>query len=94
MLQIRSAGGAVNEVPADATACAHRHQNFSVTAVSVGDWGCFDRTRELVHQLMDGDFDVSGQARHRCTVTTSCACAGSGAGNEGCHLTDKVFEVA
>jgi hypothetical protein len=32
-LQIRAVGGAVNDVPADATAYAHRTQNFSVNAV-------------------------------------------------------------
>jgi FAD/FMN-containing dehydrogenase len=34
MVQVRSAGGAINDVPADATAYAHRHQQFSVTAIS------------------------------------------------------------
>ncbi|RKS07993.1 FAD/FMN-containing dehydrogenase [Nocardiopsis sp. Huas11] len=33
LVQVRSVGGAVNDVPADATAYAHRTQNFSVTAV-------------------------------------------------------------
>jgi FAD/FMN-containing dehydrogenase len=32
-LQMRAVGGAVNDVPADATAYAHRTQNFSVNAV-------------------------------------------------------------
>lgn len=32
-LQIRAVGGAVNDLPADATAYAHRTQNFSVNAV-------------------------------------------------------------
>jgi FAD/FMN-containing dehydrogenase len=32
-VQIRAVGGAVNDVPADATAYAHRTQNFSVSAV-------------------------------------------------------------
>jgi FAD/FMN-containing dehydrogenase len=31
-LQVRAVGGAVNDVPADATAYAHRHQNFSISA--------------------------------------------------------------
>jgi alkanesulfonate monooxygenase SsuD/methylene tetrahydromethanopterin reductase-like flavin-dependent oxidoreductase (luciferase family)/FAD/FMN-containing dehydrogenase len=34
-LSIRSVGGAVNDIPADATAYAHRHQNFSITSVGV-----------------------------------------------------------
>ncbi|MDT0165437.1 LLM class flavin-dependent oxidoreductase [Actinotalea sp. AC32] len=33
MVQVRSVGGAVNDVPADATAYAHRHQQFCVSAV-------------------------------------------------------------
>jgi FAD/FMN-containing dehydrogenase len=33
-IQARSVGGAVNDVPAAATAYAHRHQNFSLNAVS------------------------------------------------------------
>ncbi|MEN0129140.1 MAG: LLM class flavin-dependent oxidoreductase [Brevundimonas sp.] len=34
MLQLRSVGGAVNAVPADATAYAHRTQNFSLSAIT------------------------------------------------------------
>ncbi|GHD16659.1 hypothetical protein GCM10007147_05000 [Nocardiopsis kunsanensis] len=34
-LQLRQVGGAVNDVPADATAYAHRHQNFSLVAMSL-----------------------------------------------------------
>lgn len=33
-MQLRQVGGAVNDVPADATAYAHRHQNFSLAAMS------------------------------------------------------------
>jgi hypothetical protein len=53
-LQIRSTGGAVNDVAADATAFAHRHQNFSVTAV--GDhWSTeFDTAWDEVRPLLDG----------------------------------------
>jgi FAD/FMN-containing dehydrogenase len=54
MLQIRSVGGAVNDVPSDATAYAHRHQNFSVTPVSVGDPARFDEAWEPVHERMTG----------------------------------------
>jgi alkanesulfonate monooxygenase SsuD/methylene tetrahydromethanopterin reductase-like flavin-dependent oxidoreductase (luciferase family)/FAD/FMN-containing dehydrogenase len=32
-ISIRAVGGAVNDVPADATAYAHRHQNFDVSSV-------------------------------------------------------------
>ncbi|MFJ9800477.1 hypothetical protein [Streptomyces wuyuanensis] len=35
-LQIRSVGGAVNDTPAAATACAHRFQNFSLNAAVRG----------------------------------------------------------
>ncbi len=35
LIQIRSVGGAVNDVPADATAYAHRTQRFSVNAVGL-----------------------------------------------------------
>jgi hypothetical protein len=34
-LSIRSVGGAVNDLPADATGYAHRHQNFSITSVGL-----------------------------------------------------------
>jgi FAD/FMN-containing dehydrogenase len=64
MLQIRSAGGAINDVPADATAYAHRHQNFSVTAVAVGDRRRFDSAWEPVHELMDGMY-LSFETGHR-----------------------------
>ena len=37
-LQIRSVGGAINDVDPMATAYAHRTQNFSVTAVGARDW--------------------------------------------------------
>jgi hypothetical protein len=35
-LSIRSFGGAVNDLPADATAYAHGDQNFSITSVGLG----------------------------------------------------------
>ena len=54
MVQIRSVGGAVNDVEPDATAYAHRHQNFSVTAVSVTGGPVFDASWEPVHARMDG----------------------------------------
>ena len=54
MLQIRSVGGAVNDVPPEATAYAHRHQNFSVTAVSRHDQAGFDAGWSVVRESMDG----------------------------------------
>ncbi|MGN6407485.1 MAG: FAD-binding oxidoreductase [Curtobacterium sp.] len=54
MVQIRSVGGAVNDVDPMATAYAHRHQNFSVTAVSVRGGTAFHDAWEPVHALMDG----------------------------------------
>ncbi|GAA2247171.1 FAD-binding oxidoreductase [Herbiconiux moechotypicola] len=54
MVQIRSAGGAINDVPQNATAYAHRHQNFSVTAIA-DTWSArFDAAWEPVHELMSG----------------------------------------
>jgi alkanesulfonate monooxygenase SsuD/methylene tetrahydromethanopterin reductase-like flavin-dependent oxidoreductase (luciferase family)/FAD/FMN-containing dehydrogenase len=37
MMQLRAVGGAVNDVPVDATAYAHRHQNFSLNASEFGN---------------------------------------------------------
>ena len=54
MVQIRSAGGAINDVPQDATAYAHRHQNFSVTAIAAADSPRFAAAWEPVHELMTG----------------------------------------
>ena len=54
MVQIRSAGGAINDVPADATAYAHRHQNFCIAAVTRARRAALDASWEPVHELMDG----------------------------------------
>lgn len=54
LLQIRSVGGAVNDVPADATAYAHRHQNFSITAVAPYASRDFDEAWAAVHPSLDG----------------------------------------
>ncbi len=54
MVQVRSVGGAVNDVPPEATAYAHRHQNFSVTAVSRHDRAGFDAGWDRVRASMDG----------------------------------------
>jgi FAD/FMN-containing dehydrogenase len=54
MVQIRSVGGAVNDVPAEATAFAHRHQNFSIAAVAPGPSAAFDTAWEAVRPSLDG----------------------------------------
>ncbi|MDG4782743.1 FAD-binding oxidoreductase [Micromonospora sp. WMMD961] len=54
LLQIRSAGGAINDVAGDATAYAHRHQNFSITAVADGRQGAFDEAWDRVRPALDG----------------------------------------
>jgi FAD/FMN-containing dehydrogenase len=64
MVQIRSAGGAVNDVPADATAYAHRHQNFSVTAVSTGNRAAFADAWRPLRSLMDGIY-LSFESDHQ-----------------------------
>jgi hypothetical protein len=64
MVQIRSAGGAINDVPADATAYAHRHQAFSVTAVSTRDRGAFADAWRPLRALMDGIY-LSFESDHQ-----------------------------
>ncbi|MFJ9582617.1 hypothetical protein [Streptomyces acidicola] len=54
MLQIRSVGGAINDVDAGTTAFAHRHQNFSVTAVAGSPSVDFDTAWEAVRPSLDG----------------------------------------
>ena len=55
LVQLRSVGGAVNDVPADATAYAHRTQNFSVSAVgSKRRVASLDRRWEELGEDMDG----------------------------------------
>lgn len=54
MVQIRSVGGAVNDVQEDATAYAHRHQNFSITAMAAAQTTQFDTAWEPVRELMTG----------------------------------------
>jgi hypothetical protein len=54
MVQIRSAGGAINDVPAEATAYAHRHQNFSITAIADGRDGGLDDAWQRVQPGLDG----------------------------------------
>lgn len=55
MVQVRSLGGAVNDVAADATAFAHRHQQLLLTPVSAagpGPW--FEEAWAPVHEHVDG----------------------------------------
>ncbi|WP_433513663.1 FAD-binding oxidoreductase [Nonomuraea sp. CA-143628] len=54
MLQIRSVGGAVNDVPAEVTAFAHRHQNFNIAGVASAPSRAFDAAWEDVRQSLDG----------------------------------------
>ena len=54
MVQVRSVGGAINDIPQDATAYAHRHQNFSVTAVAQHNRRAFDLAWENARPWLDG----------------------------------------
>ncbi|GAA0591572.1 LLM class flavin-dependent oxidoreductase [Kribbella sandramycini] len=55
MMQFRSAGGAVNDVPADATAYAHRHQNFSIVSATFPDWTTYqDELWSELYPHLDG----------------------------------------
>jgi FAD/FMN-containing dehydrogenase len=54
LLQVRSVGGAINDVPAEATAFAHRHQNFSIAAYAPGPSAVFDARWETVRSSLDG----------------------------------------
>ncbi len=63
MVHIRSAGGAINDLPADATAYAHRHQNFCVTAFTGGRRAALDAAWEPVHEYMDGMY-LSFESAH------------------------------
>jgi len=64
MIQIRSTGGAVNDVDPDATAYAHRHQNFSVTAVADRPGAAFDAAWEPLRARRDGIY-LSFESNHR-----------------------------
>ncbi|MEV4313939.1 LLM class flavin-dependent oxidoreductase [Actinocrispum sp. NPDC049592] len=55
MMQFRSAGGAVNDMPAEATAYSHRTQNFSVVSVTFPDWADqHDKLWDTLYPLLDG----------------------------------------
>jgi FAD/FMN-containing dehydrogenase len=64
MVQIRSVGGAINDVPTDATAYAHRHENFSITAVATGDRVAFANAWRPLRALMSGIY-LSFESDHR-----------------------------
>ena len=67
LIMIRSVGGAINDVPADATAYPHRHQNFSVMSVSMTGGTAFNRAWARVYPLMDGmylSFETSHEPEH------------------------------
>ena len=53
LVSVRSVGGAVNDVPADATAYAHRHQNFDVGSVG-REPAAFHRHWDSLRPLLDG----------------------------------------
>jgi hypothetical protein len=54
MLQVRSVGGAVNDLAAEATAYAHRHQNFHLAAISGGQISKLDEAWVPLRPLLDG----------------------------------------
>lgn len=63
MVQIRSVGGAINDIPSSSTAYAHRHQNFSITAVSVHGGSSFDAAWAPVRARADGLY-LSFESNH------------------------------
>lgn len=63
MVQIRSVGGAINDVAPQATAYAHRHQNFCVTAVGTATRDRFDARWAPVREHLDGLY-LSFQSDH------------------------------
>ncbi|RFA12911.1 oxidoreductase [Subtercola boreus] len=54
MVQIRSVGGMINDIPTDATAYAHRHQNFSITAMAAAESASFEEAWMPVRSRMSG----------------------------------------
>lgn len=56
MIQIRSVGGAINDVASTATAYAHRHQNFSITAMAPARHAHVDAAWEPVRELVEGSY--------------------------------------
>ena len=54
--QLRAVGGAVHDVPADATAFAHRASEFSVVAFGTASHGTDAAWRELIAPHVDGAY--------------------------------------
>lgn len=54
MVQLRAAGGAVNDMPADATAYAHRTQNFSLLAASYDNPAALNAQWDQLKPLLKG----------------------------------------
>jgi alkanesulfonate monooxygenase SsuD/methylene tetrahydromethanopterin reductase-like flavin-dependent oxidoreductase (luciferase family)/FAD/FMN-containing dehydrogenase len=54
LLQIRSAGGAVNDVDPQATAYAHRSQSFAISSVGLGPAGDFHGYWDELRPLLNG----------------------------------------
>lgn len=63
MMQVRSLGGAINDVAATATAYAHRHQQFSVTGVAGSPGAAFDDAWEPLRARRDGIY-LSFESHH------------------------------
>ncbi|MFC5728117.1 MULTISPECIES: FAD-binding oxidoreductase [Nocardioides] len=63
MIQVRSLGGAINDVAPEATAFGHRHQNFHVTAVAGPSAVDLDAGWEPLAHLADGMY-LSFQSEH------------------------------
>lgn len=64
MMQIRSVGGAINDVDPEATAYAHRHQNFSVSGVADRPGAAFDAAWAPIRARRDGLY-LSFESDHR-----------------------------
>jgi FAD/FMN-containing dehydrogenase len=66
IVQIRAAGGAINDVPAAATAYAHRHQQFSIAAIAPNPAAPLDDAWAPIGARTDGvysAFETPGAAR-------------------------------
>jgi FAD/FMN-containing dehydrogenase len=63
MVQVRSLGGTINDVPSDATAFAHRHQTFQLTAVADAGATALHTAWAPLRDLADGLY-LSFQSEH------------------------------